>query len=207
MWQELNTGAEPSEESNLQNEFSGWGDCFDATQRDCVEEIETSSISSSTCVLDGESPGSTRTWQASKLAMECNDDSIQEFDRISTSEACIHVQSKDSPQELYSVICGVSRSPKATSTTSNSRSVYRRNTALLIDTLDRLLVDPLKGHGAVPSATKPRGGARSKPRARNVVLREAAVLIWRLLCDEEVRPRYAIAEGSSLSCAFGKNAV
>ena len=69
--------------------------------------------------------------------------------------------------------------------TSNPRSSYRRQTTVLIDELDQLLDLPQAGCARLGKPSKPRP-ARSKPRARNLVLRQAVDLIWKLQCDEQV---------------------
>jgi hypothetical protein len=57
---------------------------------------------------------------------------------------------------------------------------YRRQTSELIKSLDRLL------DFRMPSKSKSNRRGEPKPRARNVVLRQAVELIWRIQCDEQV---------------------
>jgi hypothetical protein len=82
-------------------------------------------------------------------------------------------------------------------TTAGSRS-YRQQTSELINKLDKLLKFPTKPGSNAGSGNKAARGSGgkgrsrrpprdlAKPRARNVVLKQAAELIWRIKCDEQV---------------------
>jgi len=81
-------------------------------------------------------------------------------------------------------------------TTAGSRS-YRQQTSELINKLDKLLKFPTKPGSNAGSGNKAARGSGgkgrsrrpprdlAKPRARNVVLKQAAELIWRIKCDEQ----------------------
>jgi len=85
--------------------------------------------------------------------------------------------------------------PSTTDATAGSRS-YRQQTSELINRLDKLLKFPANmGSGAgLKTVRGASGKGRSrrpardlaKPRARNVVLKQAVELIWRIKCDEQV---------------------
>ena len=90
------------------------------------------------------------------------------------------------------------RSPPSTAdATAGSRS-YRQQTSELINRLDKLLKFATKPGTVAAAGVKGARGAGSKgrsrrpprdlakPRARNVVLKQAAELIWRIKCDEQV---------------------
>jgi hypothetical protein len=93
-----------------------------------------------------------------------------------------------------------SRAPKPTTPTANPRSFYRRQTAALIDKLD-LLLDMPKARssparpGRARDSHSARAVARTKPRARNLVLRQAVDLIWSIQCDEQVK-RHGVRDPS-----------
>jgi hypothetical protein len=93
-----------------------------------------------------------------------------------------------SPKIFINPHCKEAEAAPIASPTANPRSSYRRQTACLIDELDKLLDLPLAAHVRVGKALKLRP-ARSKPRARNIVLRQAVDLIWKLQCDEQVSRR------------------
>jgi hypothetical protein len=101
------------------------------------------------------------------------------------------------PQQPIQSDAKRARTPSTLDTTAGSRS-YRQQTSELINKLDNLLKFPSKPgsvSGSGGKAARGSGGkGRSrrpprdlaKPRARNVVLKQAAELIWRIKCDEQV---------------------
>jgi hypothetical protein len=66
---------------------------------------------------------------------------------------------------------------------------YRKETADLIKQLDAML---LYGNQSCKTNKRKRKSVENKvrPRSRNVVLKEAADMIWKLQCDEEVYKMY-----------------
>ena len=88
--------------------------------------------------------------------------------------------------------------PTATVDTAAGSRSYRQQTSELINRLDKLLKFASKPGSTSSQGAKgargdgPKGRSRrpprdlAKPRARNVVLKQAAELIWRIKCDEQV---------------------
>jgi hypothetical protein len=75
--------------------------------------------------------------------------------------------------------------PKSESLIPAARS-YRKETAELIKQLDAIL---LRGIPSTTNTKRKRKNAvenQARPRSRNVVLKLAADMIWKLQCDEEV---------------------
>ena len=89
--------------------------------------------------------------------------------------------------------------PSTVDSTAGSRS-YRQQTSELINRLDKLLkFTSSSGMAASGKGARGAGGKgrsrrpprdMSKPRARNVVLKQAAELIWRIKCDEQVNEHH-----------------
>ena len=67
------------------------------------------------------------------------------------------------------------------SSTSNRRS-YRQQTTQLIQELDRLFKSV---RAKFPSKVNRANSEKFKPRARNVILRDVANLIWKIHVDEQ----------------------
>jgi hypothetical protein len=119
--------------------------------------------------------------------------------KCDSSDSRVRFSPEKSPQELAADASKRARAPASMSTldtTAGSRS-YRQQTSELINRLDKLLKFPTKPGSVGPGNKAARGSGGkgrsrrpprdlAKPRARNVVLKQAAELIWRIKCDEQV---------------------
>ncbi len=134
-----------------------------------------------------------------KRAFDDRKSAVAKFENDDTS---IQFSTETAPQLTVQHVEALKRARTPSSvctvdTTAGSRS-YRQQTSELINKLDKLLKFPSKPGSISAAGNKAARGSGgkgrsrrpprdlAKPRARNVVLKQAAELIWRIKCDEQV---------------------